>query len=150
MTAPARPLVDPDVITAVAEAVSRPSASEILTAEEAAILLRVEVRTVYHLIKSGKLVARNVGTGKRPVWRILRTRVHAWLDAPTDDGMSVASPTNTSGNNDGDSGGGAISPRKDARPSTSPRPTRPKPKSASGTGSPGSRLREKLGLRPKS
>ena len=40
------------------------------TADDLAVLLKCSYRTVLNLIKCGKLRAVNVGTYKRPTWRI--------------------------------------------------------------------------------
>lgn len=47
-----------------------------LTAAEVATILRVDVMTVYRLIKAKRLTAARVGRA----WRITKDSVHAYLD----------------------------------------------------------------------
>jgi len=69
MTKPGTPASPPE---------PEPPASEVLTLDEAANLLRVPVDDVRALVESGELPARRIGD----TWRLTRTAVLAWLAGP--------------------------------------------------------------------
>lgn len=56
--------------------------SEILmTVDEAAKTLRVNPRKIYQLIQSGELIAANIGTEDRKIFRIARSDFDAFLQS---------------------------------------------------------------------
>lgn len=54
-------------------------AEEYLTVREAAAVLRVDKQTVYRLVWAGELPRTDIGTGKRPRFRIPRTGVDRFM-----------------------------------------------------------------------
>ncbi len=52
---------------------------EILTVEQVAQELQVNVKTVYQLIKSKRLKAANIGTSRKANWRIERKDLNDFL-----------------------------------------------------------------------
>ena len=48
---------------------------EVMTSKEAALYLRVHVRTIYRLAKSGKIPSRRVGGS----WRFRKEQLDLWL-----------------------------------------------------------------------
>jgi excisionase family DNA binding protein len=53
---------------------------EYLSAEDIARTLRVNIKRVYQWIKDGRLKATNIGTEKRPNYRITRKALQDFLD----------------------------------------------------------------------
>lgn len=53
---------------------------EYLSAEDIARTLRVNVKRVYQWIKDGRLKATNIGTERRPNYRITRKALQDFLD----------------------------------------------------------------------
>lgn len=56
---------------------------QLLPVRAVAAILKVDVSTVYGLIKSRRLVAVNVGTGRRPAWRISDEAVETFIRGST-------------------------------------------------------------------
>lgn len=52
---------------------------EVYTPEEVAAILKVSVRTVYTLLKEGKLRGRKIGSGKPGRWRVLDEDLKAFV-----------------------------------------------------------------------
>ncbi|GAC1388943.1 MAG: hypothetical protein NVS4B11_04520 [Ktedonobacteraceae bacterium] len=52
---------------------------DLMTVDEVAKELRVNSRKVYQLVQSGELVAANIGTGERKIFRIARSDLEAFL-----------------------------------------------------------------------
>jgi len=57
-----------------------PNTDEILTAKQVSALLGVGISSVYQLLQSGSIEGRLIGvTGKRGTWRVLKSKVFAFL-----------------------------------------------------------------------
>ncbi len=54
---------------------------DLMTVDEVAKELRVNSRKVYQLVQSGELVAANIGTGERKIFRITRSDLEAFLQS---------------------------------------------------------------------
>lgn len=54
---------------------------DLMTVDEVAKELRVNSRKVYQLVQSGELVAANIGTGERKIFRIARSDLEAFLQS---------------------------------------------------------------------
>ncbi len=111
-----------------ASLVTAPHVSDVLTLSEASELLRIDRVTLGRLIRARKIPAANVGTGKRPVYRLARKDLLAWLSGANGvNGAFVApcDPTPVAGD------GGLPSPASDAKRSISPRRSRARKPSAS-------------------
>jgi excisionase family DNA binding protein len=55
--------------------------NDLMTVDEVAKVLRVNARKVYQLIQSGELVAMNIGTTERKIFRINRSDLDAFLES---------------------------------------------------------------------
>ena len=55
--------------------------NDLMTVDEVAKMLRVNARKVYQLIQSGELVAMNIGTTERRIFRINRADLEAFLQS---------------------------------------------------------------------
>lgn len=53
----------------------------LLTVDEVAKELRVNPRKIYQLIQSGELIAANIGTEDRKIFRIARSDLNAFLQS---------------------------------------------------------------------
>lgn len=53
--------------------------NDLMTVDEVAKELRVNARKVYQLIQSGELIAMNIGTTERKIFRIHRADLEAFL-----------------------------------------------------------------------
>lgn len=53
--------------------------SDLMTVDEVAKELRVNARKVYQLVQSGELVAANIGTEERKIFRITRSDLEVFL-----------------------------------------------------------------------
>lgn len=53
----------------------------LMTVDEAAKELRVNPRKIYQLIQSGELIAANIGTEDRKIFRIARSDLDAFLQS---------------------------------------------------------------------
>lgn len=53
--------------------------NDLMTVDEVAKELRVNARKVYQLIQSGELIAMNIGTTERKIFRIYRSDLEAFL-----------------------------------------------------------------------
>lgn len=54
---------------------------DLMTVDEVAKELRVNSRKVYQFVQSGELVAANIGTGERKIFRIARSDLEAFLQS---------------------------------------------------------------------
>jgi excisionase family DNA binding protein len=54
---------------------------ELMTVDEVARELRVSARKVYQFIQNGELIATNIGTEDRKIFRIARSDFHAFLQS---------------------------------------------------------------------
>jgi hypothetical protein len=77
---------------------SRPARSKhkrlpesLFTLDGAASWLGVSTKTVTGYIRSGKLLAANIGTGKRPVYRITLANLNRFIEAQTTEGKPCPS-----------------------------------------------------------
>lgn len=55
--------------------------SNLMTVDEVARELRVSLRKVYRFIQSGELIATNIGTEERKIFRIARDDFEAFLQS---------------------------------------------------------------------
>jgi len=55
--------------------------NELMTVDEVARELRVSARKVYQFIQSGELIATNIGTADRKIFRITRSDYEAFLQS---------------------------------------------------------------------
>lgn len=55
---------------------------EILTAEEAAKILKISYHKMLTLLSLGKIPAKNLGTLKKPLWRVTREGLASYLSLP--------------------------------------------------------------------
>lgn len=126
-----------------------PLPPEVLTLDEAAAVAGVHPVTLAAHIRAGRLSARNVGTGKRAVYRLLRSEVMAWLAPPV---VSETPSASTSAPQQAENDGGTSpSQSRDEKPSGSTigRTRQKRTGSRASASPPGRSAREILGLRPK-